>query len=209
MGSFRPVKGGFVPALPPGYRFLAGPPFPPKEFPLPHKIQILLAREQFWRCSGACAGDGRPLAHQVFFEPDNWLVPEAYGLLLDAHAAYLVAHPDLAAVVSGHSCGTGSHRFFWLMGDRRALAVRAALIKAGAAPEQLLVQSRGAARPLIELAGDDVARYRRRVTIDYVQPGAATTSPVPAEGSVRWWRSVLGAGQGMPLPADRPATRAA
>lgn len=176
---------------------------------MPHKTLTLLAREQALRSSGACASDGRPLAHQVFFEPDNWLVPEAYRQLLDAHAAYLVAQPDLAAVVSGHSCGTGSHRFFWLMGDRRALAVRAALVKAGAAPDQLLVQSRGAARPLIELAGEDVARYRRRVTIDYVQPGAATTSPVPAEGSAQWWRSVLGSGPSTHLPADRPATRAA
>ena len=170
-----------------------------------HKIQILLAREQLWRCSGACACDGRPLAHQVFFEPDNWLVPEDHAALLAAHGVYLVAHPDLAAVVSGHSCGTGSHRFFWLMGDRRALAVRAALIKAGAAPAQVLVQSRGAARPQIELAGEDVARYRRRVTIDYVALDVAKASPVPAEGSTRWWRSVLGTEHGIQLPADRPA----
>ena len=58
-----------------------------------HKTQTLLAREQTWRSTGACASDGRPLAHQVFFEPDNWLVPEDYALLLAAHAAYLIAQP--------------------------------------------------------------------------------------------------------------------
>lgn len=177
---------------------------PSKEFIVPHKIQILLAREQVWRTSGARAGDGRPLAHQVFFEPDNWLVPDAYAQLLQAHAAYLVAQPGLVAVVSGHSYGTGSHRFFWLMGDRRAIAVRSALIKAGAVPSQVLVQSRGAARPLIEMAGEAVARYRRRVSIDYVKPDAVTASPVPLDGSAQWWRSVLGAGTGVKLPADRP-----
>lgn len=172
-----------------------------------HKTQTLLAREQAWRTSGARARDGRPLAHQVFFEADNWLVPDDYAPLLAAHAAYLMAQSGLAAVVSGHSYGTGSHRFFWLMGDRRAIAVRSALIKAGALPSQLLVQSRGAARPLIEMAGEDVARYRRRVTIDYVNPEAVTASPVAPDGSAQWWRSVMGAGAGMRLPADRPVSR--
>jgi outer membrane protein OmpA-like peptidoglycan-associated protein len=167
----------------------------------------LLAHEEVLRLSGACADDGRPLAHQVFFEADNWLVPDDYAPLLAAHAAYLIAQPGLAAVVSGHSYGTGSHRFFWLMGDRRAIAVRAALIKAGARPGQLLVQSRGAARPQIEMAGEDVARYRRRVTIDYVNPESVTASPVAPDGSAQWWRSVLGASPGMRLPADRPASR--
>ena len=93
------------------------------------------------------------------------------------------------------------------MGDRRAIAVRTALVKAGAAPEQLLVQSQGAARPLIEMAGDDVGRYRRRVTIDYLMRDAVTTPPVPLDGSAQWWRSVLGAGRGIKLPADRPSAR--
>ena len=171
-----------------------------------HKIQSLMDRELALLSSGACAGDGRPLAHQVFFEPDNWLVPESYAQMLLSHAAYLADHPELAAVVSGHSYGTGSHRFFLLTADRRAMAVRSALIKAGAAPAQVLVQSRGAARPQIELAGDDVARYRRRVTIDYVPLNSAAASPVPAEGSARWWRSVLGVAHRVKLPADRPAT---
>lgn len=173
-----------------------------------HKTLDILVREEAFRSSGACANDGRPLAHQVFFEPDNWLIPEGYEQMLRAHATYLVVHPELAAVISGHSYGTGSHRFFWLMGDRRAIAVRAALVKAGAAPEQLMVQSQGAARPQIELAGDDVGRYRRRVTIDYVELDAVTSPPVPSDGSAQWWRSVMGSGQNIHLPSDQPSSLA-
>lgn len=172
---------------------------------MPHKTLTILAREQALRLSGACAADGRPLAHQVFFDPDNWLIPEGYEQMLGAHAAYLTAHPELAAVIYGHSCGTGSHRFFWLMGDRRAIAVRAALVKAGAASGQLLVQSQGAARPLIEMAGEDVGRYRRRVAIHYLKLDAVASPPVPRDGSAQWWRSVLGSGPNIHLPADRPA----
>jgi outer membrane protein OmpA-like peptidoglycan-associated protein len=175
---------------------------------MPHKTQAILAREQVLRASGTCADDGRPLAHQVFFDSDNWLLPEGYAQMLAAHAAYLLAQPGLVALISGHSYGTGSHRFFWLMGDRRALAVRMALIKAGAAPGQLLAQSRGAARPLIEMAGDDVGRYRRRVTIDYLPHEAMKSPSVPADGSALWWRSVMGAEHRDKLPADRPAGRA-
>ncbi len=171
---------------------------------MPHKTLTILAREQDLLLSGACADDGRPLAHQVFFDADNWLVPDCYAQMLGAHAAYLVACPEQAAVISGHSSGTGSHRFFWLMGDRRAIAVRSALVKAGAAPKQLQVQSQGAARPLIEMAGDEVGRYRHRVSIDYLTLDAATVPPVPSEGSAQWWRSVLGAGNRRKLPADRP-----
>lgn len=174
-----------------------------------HKIEHLLNHENSLRLTEALEDDGRPLATQVFFEPDNWLVPEDFEPLLTAHASYLAAHPELAVVLSGHSYGTGSNRFFWLMGDRRAMAVRAALMKAGAQAGQVLVQSRGAARPKIELAGKDVARYRRRVTIDYLPLDAAGAQPVPAEGSAPWWRSVFGVGHGVQLPPDRPAGHSA
>jgi outer membrane protein OmpA-like peptidoglycan-associated protein len=170
------------------------------------QTHILLTREQQLLTSGECDDDGRPLARQVFFEPDNWLVPEAYAGLLAAHAACLVDRPEQRLLVSGHSYGTGSHRFFWLMGDRRAIAVRAALVKAGAAPKQVLVQSRGAARPLIEQAGEDVARYRRRVTLDYLDAQAVNPAALPPDGSAAWWRSVLGSGGKAPLPADLPAS---
>lgn len=171
------------------------------------QTHTLLTREQQLLASGECDDDGRPLARQVFFEPDNWLVPEVYAGLLAAHAAWLAERPQQRLLVSGHSYGTGSHRFFWLMGDRRAIAVRAALIKAGAAPRQVLIQSRGASRPLIELAGEEVAQYRRRVTLDYLDAQAVDAAPLPPDGSADWWRSVFGSGGKAPLPADLPASQ--
>ena len=170
------------------------------------QTHALLTREQQLLASGECDDDGRPLARQVFFEPDNWLVPEVYGELLTAHAAWLATRPDQLVLLSGHSYGTGSHRFFWLMGDRRAIAVRSALIKAGASPKQVPIQSRGAARPLIELAGEEVAQYRRRVTLDYLDTQTLTTAPLPPDGSADWWRSIFGTGGKAPLPADLPAS---
>jgi peptidoglycan-associated lipoprotein len=167
--------------------------------------QTLLAREEHLRASDARACDGRPLAHQVFFEPDSWPVPEAFAPLLAAHAAYLNAHPDLSALICGHSYGTGSHRFFWLMGERRALSVRSALLKAGVEAGRLKVQSLGAARPQIEMAGEDVGHYRRRVNIDYLERGAIQAEPLPLEGSASWWRSVMGVAHRNKLPSDRPA----
>ncbi|MDI1342435.1 hypothetical protein [Polaromonas sp.] len=88
------------------------------------------------------------------------------------------------------------------------MAVRSALIKAGAGRKQVLIQSRGAARPLIELAGEEVAHYRRRVTLDYLDTRMASTPPVPPDGSAGWWHSVFGSGGKARLPADRPAAQA-
>ena len=156
---------------------------------MPHRLHEILDQEQQLRESGACAPDGRPLAHLIFFEPDSWLLPDGYSQLLAAHAAYLLNHPQLTAVVSGHSYGSGSHRFFWLMGDRRALAVQRQLVHAGVRPGQLRVQSKGAARASIVAVGKDFGCYRRRVAIDYVDTGV---TPAAQPGSTEWWRSVFG-----------------
>ena len=174
---------------------------------MPLPTQATLQLEKRLHHSGACAPDGRPLAQQLFFEADNWLVPEHYDDLLARHAAYLAAHPTLVGVISGHSngAGLGSHRFFWLMGDRRALAVRSALIKGGAAPAQVVVESRGAAQAGIEPRGEDAAQFRRRVAITYLDRDSITAPPVAPEGSARWWRSVLGSGRASHKAAGRLA----
>ncbi len=169
------------------------------------RILDILTNEQLLRLSGACADDGRPLAHQVFFEPDAWEVGDEFARLLQSHARYLLQRPDLVAVISGHSYGTGSQRYFWFMGDRRALTVRQAFARCGVPGHQLRIQSVGEARPSIESGGPELARWRRRVTIDYVPAGAADLERIPAPGSADWWRSVLGAGPLHRLPGAMPA----
>ncbi|MES2422981.1 MAG: OmpA family protein [Pseudomonadota bacterium] len=155
-----------------------------------HRLHEILEREQQLRDTGACAPDGRPLARLVFFDPDSWLLPDGYDALLAAHARYLQSRPGLTAVVSGHSYGSGSHRFFWLMGDRRALAVQHKLVLAGVRPQQLKVQSKGAARSPIAVVGKEFGCYRRRVAIDYLDNSAVATPATP--GSTEWWRGVFG-----------------
>lgn len=155
------------------------------------RISHLMTRERQWRLDGSAAPNGQPLAHLVFFEADSLLVPDGYDTLLAAHTRFLQDHPRQVAVISGHSYGSGSHRFYWLMGERRAMAVQQALLRAGAAPEQLQVQSKGGLRPMIELAGQAVSSYCRRVSIDHVSADAST-QVVPALGSAEWWRAVMG-----------------
>lgn len=155
------------------------------------KIARLIAQESAWRRSCATTAEGQPLARLVFFEPDSLLLPEGYDALIAAHARYLNDHARQVAVLSGHSYGSGSHRFYWLMGERRAMVVQQALLRAGAAPHQIKVQSQGGLRPMIELAGEAVARYCRRVSIGYVSADAKA-EVVPALGSAAWWRNVLG-----------------
>lgn len=155
------------------------------------RILRILSREQQLRASLAAAPDGRPLAHLIFFEPDSWMLPDGYEQLLDAHARYMLERPGTRAVISGHSYGSGSHRFYWLMGDRRAIEVQKRLLRLGVDARQLLVQSKGAARSAIETVSQDFGRWRRRAAINYIGAdgnAAALTQP----GSAEWWRSVFG-----------------
>lgn len=168
------------------------------------RILDILTNEQLLRMSGACAADGRPLAHHVFFEPDAWEISHDFAGMLKTHALWLIKRPQLVAVLSGHSTGTGSQRFFWLMGDRRAHAVRQAFIRAGVPASQLRVHSAGEARPSIESGGAELARYRRRVTIDYLDAADANLERIPQPGSPDWWRAVLGAGPVHKLPGPPP-----
>jgi hypothetical protein len=176
-----------------------------KEFAVRTRILDILTNEQLLRLSGASADDGRPLAHHVFFEADCWEVGDDFADLLQRHAHYLLSRPELVAVISGHSTGTGSQRFFWLMGDRRALAVRHALKRCGVPGAQLRIQSAGEARPSIESGGPELGRWRRRVTIDYVAADAEDLAHIPSPGSPDWWRAALGAGPLHRLPGTMRA----
>lgn len=158
-----------------------------------HRIIDILTREQQLRASLAAAPDGRPLAHLIFFEPDSWMLPDGYEQMLDAHARYLVDHASTRAVISGHSYGSGSHRFYWLMGDRRAIEVQRRLVRLGVNAQQLLVQSKGAARSSIATVGQEFGRWRRRAAINYIGvDGNAAASLVTQPGTAQWWRSVFG-----------------
>ena len=87
----------------------------------------------------------------------------------DRHARNLTSHPNLKMKLEGNTDERGTREYNIGLGERRAQAVRRALMLQGVAESQLTTVSFGAERPAVE--GDDEAAWakNRRVEMVYTQ----------------------------------------
>src|SRR5271165_5369005 len=116
---------------------------------------------------GAAAG---LLAQRViYFDFDKSDIKPEFNDIIAAHARNLTAHPNLKLKLEGNTDERGTREYNIGLGERRAQAVRRALLLQGAAESQLTTVSFGAERPAVE--GDDEAAWaqNRRVELVYVQ----------------------------------------
>ncbi len=105
----------------------------------------------------------------VYFAFDSSDISGDGAALVSAHAHYLVAHPNLHVRLEGNTDERGSREYNIGLGERRAQAVRRAMLLQGVAEAQLSTVSYGAERPAID-GHDEVAWGKnRRVVINYVQ----------------------------------------
>jgi len=128
--------------------------------------------------SATAAGGGEDIAgpqegilaqRNVYFAFDSSEISAEGAALVSAHAHYLVAHSNLHVRLEGNTDERGSREYNIGLGERRAQAVRRALLLQGVAEAQLSTVSYGAERAAVE--GHDEAAWskNRRVMINYVQ----------------------------------------
>jgi peptidoglycan-associated lipoprotein len=105
----------------------------------------------------------------IYFGFDSSELNPEGTALISAHAHYLVAHTNLHVRLEGNTDERGSREYNIGLGERRAQAVRRAMLLQGVAETQLSTVSYGAERPAVE--GHDEAAWgkNRRVMINYVQ----------------------------------------
>jgi peptidoglycan-associated lipoprotein len=105
----------------------------------------------------------------VYFAYDSSEISPEYVGVVAAHAAYLVKYPTAHVRLEGHTDERGSREYNIGLGERRAQAVRKALMLQGVAESQLTTVSYGEERPAAD--GSDEAAYaqNRRVEIVHVQ----------------------------------------
>ena len=105
----------------------------------------------------------------IYFDYDSSEIRAEYMDVVAAHAAYLVKYPTAKVRLEGHTDERGSREYNIGLGERRAQAVRRALMLQGAADSQLSTVSYGEERPAA--AGSDEAAWtqNRRVEIVYLQ----------------------------------------
>ena len=105
----------------------------------------------------------------VYFGYDSSEIEQQYVPVVAAHAAYLVKYPTARVRLEGHTDERGSREYNIGLGERRAQAVRRALLVQGVAEAQITTVSYGEERPAV--AGSDEAAFaqNRRVEFVYAQ----------------------------------------
>jgi peptidoglycan-associated lipoprotein len=105
----------------------------------------------------------------VFFAFDSYVVEDQYRALVEAHARYLVSHPDARMVLQGHADERGTHEYNLALGQRRADAVKRMMTLLGARELQIETVSFGKEKPR-NLGHDETAWAENRRT-DIVYAG--------------------------------------
>ncbi len=103
----------------------------------------------------------------IYFDFDKSDIKPEFADVITAHARNLTGHPDLKLKLEGNTDERGTREYNIGLGERRAQAVRRALMLQGVAESQLTTVSFGAERPAVE--GDDEAAWaqNRRVELVY------------------------------------------
>lgn len=102
-----------------------------------------------------------------YFAYDSSSVSSEDIRAIEAHAYYLVHHPNARVRVEGHTDSRGSREYNIALGERRAQAVARILFLAGVESHQVAVVSYGAEKPAVQGMNEDAWRYNRRAEIIY------------------------------------------
>jgi peptidoglycan-associated lipoprotein len=115
----------------------------------------------------------------VYFEFDSSEIRGTGVEVVAAHARYLAANPATRVRLEGHTDERGSREYNIGLGERRAQAVRRALMLQGAIDGQLATVSYGEERPAAPGHDEEAWAKNRRVEIVYLAGGVAPPSATP------------------------------
>jgi peptidoglycan-associated lipoprotein len=114
----------------------------------------------------------------IYFDFDNSDIKGEGSDIVAAHAKYLSSHASTRIRLEGNTDDRGSREYNIGLGERRAQAVRQALLLQGVSESQLATVSYGAERPAV-VGNDETAWAKnRRVEIVYLAPSG---QPAPVQ----------------------------
>jgi peptidoglycan-associated lipoprotein len=105
----------------------------------------------------------------IYFDFDSSEIKGEGPGVVAAHARYLAANPTVRVRLEGHTDERGSREYNIGLGERRAQAVRRALLLQGATETQLSTVSYGAERPAAAGSNETAWAQNRRVEIVYLK----------------------------------------
>jgi peptidoglycan-associated lipoprotein len=103
----------------------------------------------------------------VYFDYDSYVVKPEFQSVIEAHARHLKADKSRKVAIEGHTDERGGREYNLALGQKRAEAVRRALVLLGATDSQVEAVSFGKEKPAV-LGGDEGAWSKnRRAEITY------------------------------------------
>jgi peptidoglycan-associated lipoprotein len=123
--------------------------------------------------NGSGAGVEGPTAGQlknriIYFDFDSSEIRGDYTSLIAAHAKYLASNASIRVRIEGNTDERGSREYNIGLGERRAQAVRRALLLQGVAESQITTVSYGEERPAVTGHTEDAWSRNRRAEIVYL-----------------------------------------
>ena len=103
----------------------------------------------------------------IFFDFDSFVVKDEYRPTLETHAKFLIANPTRKIVLQGNTDERGSREYNIALGQKRADAVRRAMVTLGVAENQMEAVSFGEERPRSTGTDEAALAENRRVDIAY------------------------------------------
>jgi len=103
----------------------------------------------------------------VYFDYDRAEIKPEFVPVVAAHAKYLNANAQRKVRLEGHSDERGSREYNIGLGERRAQAVRRALMLQGVTENQITTVSYGEERPAVQGSDESAYGKNRRVELVY------------------------------------------
>jgi peptidoglycan-associated lipoprotein len=118
--------------------------------------------------TGSTAGAGAPQTKIIYFDFDSSDIKPEFVDVISAHARVISGNATIKVRLEGHTDERGSREYNIGLGERRAQAVRRALLLQGVAEAQVTTVSYGEERPAVTGHEEDAWAKNRRVEIIYV-----------------------------------------
>lgn len=140
---------------------------PPTVIPKERKDSITVAQAKPLPAkeSSVLKADSLITFNEFLFETNSFKLKKEHFSELDQLSQYLVAHPKLKVVVTGHTDNTGNERHNVSLSSRRAEVVAEYLVTKGAIDEQVSFEGFGSSKPIASNDTPEGRSKNRRVEI--------------------------------------------
>ncbi len=104
----------------------------------------------------------------IYYDFDRYDIRDEYVPMIEAHANFLLEHPELKIIVQGNCDDRGSREYNLALGQRRAESVKQAMALLGVSEDQIESVSFGAEKPVAFGQDEESWSQNRRSDIVYI-----------------------------------------